>query len=143
MESAAMPVPHLLPHAAPFCPYSRLLLFGVRRIAVGGLNDAHAAHAFFTGFGLSYRRPLVLLRAFMAELARVSTRQLVVAPFCCSRASEDEHGLLSAIGTSAERADEAHDALSRLLHVRSCLGLTTSAQALAISFGDAGMPLQP
>lgn len=72
--------PVLLPHAAPASPYRRLLLFTIRRMAAGGIADAHAAHAIFTGFDLSYRRPLILLRALSAELSRVSALQLKVAP---------------------------------------------------------------
>lgn len=141
MNHATAPSAALLPHAAPACPYNRLLLFGIRRMAAGGINDAHAAHAFLTAFGLSYRRPLVLLRAFMAEVSRVSARRLMVAPFCCTRMSADERALLTAIGAANHRADQAHIGLCRLLHLRNCLGLTTSAEAVAQSFVDAGMPL--
>jgi hypothetical protein len=35
----------------------------------------------------------------------------------------------------------AHDALVETLAVRDCLGLLTSAQAVAASFADLGMPL--
>jgi len=139
MRSSAAPA--LLPHVAPSCPYSSLLLFGIRRMAAGGLSDAHAAHAFFTGFGLGYRRPLVLLRAFMAELSRVSVARLVVAPICCPRASEAEHLIITAVAQSPVDPDATHAALSSLLHVRECIGLITSAQAVAASFADLGMPL--
>src|SRR5881628_304358 len=84
------PSPELLPHAAPAHPYRRLLLFAVRRMAAGGIADAHAAYALFTGFGLGYRRPLILLRALMAEVSRVSAAQLKVAPCCCARMTRDE-----------------------------------------------------
>ena len=80
----------LLPHAAPASPYRRLLLFAIRRMAAGGIADAHAAHALFTGFGIGYRRPLILLRALMAEVSRVSTTRLSVAPCCCVRMTRDD-----------------------------------------------------
>ena len=131
----------MLPYAVPECPYSRLLLFGVRRIAAAGLNDAHATHAFFTGFGLSYRRPIILLRAFMAESARIASTRLMVAPCCCPRMTNAEYGLLSAILVANEEPGTAHEWLSTLLNVRDCLGLVTSAQAVAASFADNGMPL--
>src|ERR1700761_128514 len=92
-----LPSPALVPHAAPASPYRRLLLFAIRRMAAGGIADAHAAHAIFTGFGLGYRRPLVLLRALMAELSRVSTAKLTVAPCCCARMTRDEAMLLDLI----------------------------------------------
>lgn len=138
------PVSHaraMLPHQVPSCPYSRLLLFGIRRMAAGGLDDATASHAFFTGFGMGFRRPLILLRAFMAEAARVASTPLLVAPCCAGRATAAERSLLSAIARAPERPDLAHAELTRLFHVRDCLGLVTSAQAIAVSFHDHGMPL--
>ena len=140
---SATPAAELLPYPTPSSPYSRLLLFGMRRMAAGGIEDAHAAHAFFTGFGLGYRRPLVLTRALMAEVSRISAIRLVVAPCCCPRMSEAEHVLLGAVAGATADPQGSHDALSRLLHVRDCLGLVTSAQAVATSFADHGMPLPP
>jgi hypothetical protein len=138
---SAIPAAALLPHPTPISPYARLLLYGIRRMAAGGIDDAHAAHAFFTGFGLGYRRPLILTRALMAEVSRVSAIRLVVAPCCCPRMSEAEHRIIGAVASATTRPQETHDALARLLHVRDCLGLVTSAQAVAISFADQGMPL--
>lgn len=137
----AIPAAALLPHSTPISPYARLLLYGIRRMAAGGIDDAHAAHAFFTGFGLGYRRPLILTRALMAEVSRVSAIRLVVAPCCCPRMSEAEHVLIESVAGATARPQETHDALARLLHVRDCLGLVTSAQAVATSFADQGMPL--
>lgn len=131
----------LLPHAAPASPYRRLLLFALRRMAAGGIGDAHAAHAMLTGFGLGYRRPLVLLRALMSELSRVSTQTLRVAPCCCPRMTPDEALLLDLIGSAQSRPDLAHRAFTTMLHVKTCLGVLSSAQAVAAAFGDLGMPL--
>jgi hypothetical protein len=131
----------ILPYAVPASPYRRLLLFGLRRMAAGGINDAHAAHAFFTGFGLTYRRPLILLRALMAEVSRISTQRLTVAPCCCPRMTEDEALLIGIIATANGDPDSAHRALTRLLHVRTCLGALGSAQAVSAAFADCGMPL--
>lgn len=132
----------LLPHAAPASPYARLLLYGIRRMAAGGIADAHAAHAFLTGFGLGFRRPLMLLRAFMAEAARVSSTTLAVAPCCCARMTAAERTLLDAIAGAPDDPARAHTTLSELLRVRTCLGLVTSAQAVAAGFADNGMPLE-
>ena len=125
----------------PPCPYAGLLLYAMRRMAAGGLDDAFAAHALFTGFGARFRRPLVLLRAFMAEAARVSAAKVAVAPCCCRRMTEAEGVLLAAVASALERPEVTHDALRRLLRVHNCLGLVTSAQAVAAAFADAGMPL--
>lgn len=136
-----IPTDRMLPYAAPTCPYAQLLLFGIRRMAAGGLADAHAAHALFAGFGLGFRRPLVLLRAMMAEAARVSAKRLLVAPCCCPRITEDERVLLDAVASAVAEPGATHRALARMLHVHDCLGLVTSAQAVAASFADGGMPL--
>jgi hypothetical protein len=144
MESSMRPTEPstaLLPLAAPASPYRRLLLFAIRRMAAGGITDAHASHAIFTGFGLGYRRPLVLLRALMTELSRVSTATLTVAHCCCPRMTRDEAILLDLIAEAPLRPEEVHAALSGLLHVRSCLRALTSAEAVASAFADFGMPL--
>ena len=131
----------LLPHAAPVSPYRRLLLFAIRRMAAGGITDAHAAHAIFTGFGLGYRRPLVLLRALMLELSRVSSAQLKVAPCCCQRMTHDEAMLLDLIAEAPTRPRQVHQALGKLLHVHGCLAALSCAEAVANAFADLGMPL--
>ena len=138
---ASPPSLALLPHVAPASPYRRLLLFAVRRMAAAGLADAHAAHAIFTGFGMGYRRPLVLIRALMAELARVSTTRLTVAPCCCPRMTRDEAILLDVIAQAPMHRQTVHEALTGLLQVRYCLGVLSSAEAVAAAFADLGMPL--
>jgi len=107
----------------------------------GGIADAHAAHAIFTGFGRGYRRPLVLLRALMAELSRVSSAQLKVAPCCCPRMTSDEAMLVDLIAEAPLRPSEVHQALRDLLHVKACPGALSSAEAVASAFADLGMPL--
>ena len=59
-----------LPRPIPGGYGNRLFLFVMRRMATAGVNDAHAANAMLGAFGRSYRRPLVLMRAMMLELAR-------------------------------------------------------------------------
>ncbi|UAK26186.1 DUF6628 family protein [Sphingomonas nostoxanthinifaciens] len=142
MTERTIPTEALLPHAVPADPYARLLLFGIRRMAAGGIADAHAAHAFFTGFGLGYRRPLVLLRALMAEMSRVATTKVAVAPCCCPRMTRAERHLLDAIVQAGPAPAIAHATLTGLLKVHDCLGLVTSAQAVSISFADAGMTIK-
>jgi hypothetical protein len=119
----------------------RLLLFGIRRMAVGGLNDAHAAHAYITGFGMGYRRPLILLRALMAEISRVSQNRILVAPSCCLRVTSAEATIVAAVGAQPEEARHIHEMLRRMLGVEHCLGALSSAQALGQAFADLGRPL--
>lgn len=141
MQQPERAIAEILPQVAPACPNRRLLLFAIRRIASCGLNDAHATHAFFIAFGRSFRRPLVLLRALMAEVSRVSQTKVLIAPCCCPRLTEGEAALLAVIADANERPREAHDRLAQMLEVRNCLGALGSAQAVAVAFQDCGRPL--
>jgi len=131
----------LLPHAAPASPDLRLMLYGIRRMAAGGIGDAHAAHAFLVSCGLHYRRPLVLLRALVAEVARTGAARLAIGPCCCPRMSSSEGALLAAIGTARARPADAHRQLARLLQVPHCPTVVDCAQALSACFADLGRPL--
>ena len=140
--TATTDITSLLPTPLPACYNSRILLFAIRRMAAHGLNDAHAAHALLGWFGLGFRRPLVLLRALMAEVSRVSERRLAVAPCCCRRMTRSEAALIAAIQAAPADAAGTHDALRSLTGTRHCLGALSSAQALAQAFGDLGRPLE-
>lgn len=133
----------LLPHPAPRSDDLRLILFGIRRMAHGGLADAHAAHAFFTSFGVHYRRPLVLLRALMAEISHVAAVRLTIGPCCSPRLTASEHRMLEGIAAAAAPCDRAHGRFAALLHARSCETVVVHAQALAACFADLGRPLNP
>lgn len=127
----------LLPYAAPLSPARGLLLFAVRRMAAGGLRDAYAAHAVFTAFGLFYRRPLLLLRAFMAQVSAVSPRPLTVAPCCCARMTADEAMLLGLL-VSGEGARQTEECLFGSPDGNS---VAHAAAAVAVAFTDRGLPL--
>jgi hypothetical protein len=126
----------------PSCTNTRLLLFGVRRLAVGGLTDAFAVNALMAAFGMSFRRPLLLLRALMAEMARASQRQISVAPCRCGKITSNEAEILMIIGVANYRPRFAHARLCTLLGTDSALGALSSAQALAQAFADLGRPLE-
>lgn len=125
----------------PPCGAARLFLFAVRRMAAAGVDDAHAANALLATFGRRYRRPLVLLRAMMLELARVSDRKIMVAPCCCSRMTADEARLLLAIKDSDRNPAAAYEELSTLIASPAGLGALTCLQAVSQSFADLGHPL--
>jgi hypothetical protein len=131
----------LLPNRMPACDNRRLLLYVFRRIAANGLNDAHGAHAMLTMFGRSYRRPLVLLRAFAAEMSRVSSLRLTIAPCCCPRMTASEAAIVAAVTLAPSDPHAAHATLAALLGVRECIGALGSAQALGQAFADLGRPL--
>lgn len=140
--SVAAEIAKMLPHPRPATDAGQLLLFAIRRMAAGGLDDAHAAAALLTGFGKSYRRPLILTRALMAELARGATQPIVVAPCCCPRMTESEACLIAAIGDARADPRGAHIRLSILTGTRDCLGALTSAQAVSQALADLGRPLR-
>lgn len=131
----------ILPHPAPLSGNARLALFAMRQMAAAGLNDANAALALFMNLHGGYRRPLVLMRALMAEISRTSNRKLMVAPCCCARMTADEARLIKAIGSSLEQTDAANAAFQSLLDQPHCLGVVSTAQALAQAFADLGRPL--
>lgn len=131
----------LLPHPIPVEANARLLLFSMRRVAANGLDDAHAAHAMLCAFGMSFRRPLVLLRALMAEASRIAHRRILVAPCCCPRMTDAEATMLATIQLSRMDPNAAHRDMAALLGVHNCLGALSSAQALAQAFDDLGKPL--
>lgn len=126
-----------LPHTAG----SRLFLFVLRRMASAGVNDAHAANALLGSFGKSYRRPLILMRAMMLELSRVSQRKIMVAPCCCIRMTNDEACLTRAIGIGHSQPQAAYEDLATLLATPAVLGALTCAQAVAQSYADLGCPI--
>ena len=121
-------------------PYRRLLLFAIRRMAVGGINDACGARNL-TGFGLSYRRPLMLLRALTAEVSHVANATLRIAHCWCPRMTADESILLNSIAEAASRPHLSHGRLCGLLRVPTCQGVLASGEAVATAFIDLGMPL--
>lgn len=131
----------MLPAPMPADPAARLLLFCVRRMAIGGLADAHAAAAMLGIFGRSYRRPLVLLRALMAELARTAASPIVIAPPCCPRMTAAEGLLLSAVADATHDPVAAVEAMATILGREEPLGAYSSAEAVAGAFTDLGRPL--
>jgi hypothetical protein len=141
MQSDISPISILLPRAAPVLPDQRLLLYAIRRIGAHGLNDAHAVNAMLGTFGQSYRRPLILLRAFLAETARVSKLKVTIATCCCGRMTRDEIMLIDTLILALSDPHAAHQLLSTCLGTVDCVGALTSAQALNQAFGDLGRPL--
>lgn len=133
----------LLPHSAPDDDSgARILLQTVRRIGVGGLNDAYAASLMMGAFGISFRRPLILARALMAELARASHQPIMIAPSCCCRMTGGEAMLLRAAALATAHPGLAHDLLCNLCGIENGIGILSSAQALGQAFADLGRPIE-
>jgi hypothetical protein len=134
-------ISEILPHGAPPGDGARLLLHIIRRMGTGGINDAHAVNTLIGAFGLSFRRPLVLMRAMMAELSRASTRSILIAPACCGRMTGAESAIVGAVTHACESPAASHAALCMICGVPACLGLLSSAQAVAQAFADLGRPI--
>ncbi len=141
MSTSATTAIAALPHLMPACPNARLALFAMRRIGAHGLADARASHALFTGFGQSFRRPLVLIRALMADLAATSTGPIAIAPCCCPRMTSAEAAMLTILARVETAPDVARLLLSDLLGVRRADGVLASAAAVAMAFADEGRPV--
>jgi hypothetical protein len=141
MQNDTSPISILLPRPAPVLPDQRLLLYAIRRMGAHGLHDAHAANALLGTFGRSYRRPLILLRAFMAETARASKLSIQIAACCCGRMTRDEIMLIDTLVLAINDPRAAHQSLATCLGTVECVGALTSAQALNQAFADLGRPL--
>jgi hypothetical protein len=127
--------------AAPTHYGAKLLLFVIRRMALAGVNDAHAANAMLGAFGRSYRRPLVLTRATMLEIARTSARKIMVAPCCCARLTADEAGMMQAASLALTSPEQAYRIIADLTGGDHGLGAFTCLQAVAQAYSDLGRPL--
>jgi hypothetical protein len=119
----------------------RLVLRIVRRMAAHGLRDAQAALLAVEGFGQGFRRPLVLLRAFVAELAQCSHRRITVAPSCALRMTMDEARLIGVLATASHNPDCARAHLRTLADRHDVCHPLSAALAIASALDDLGRPL--
>lgn len=131
----------LLPHLAPDTFVSRLLLYTMRRMAVGGLHDAHASSALMGTFGLNHKRVQMFLRVFMAELARSSSRTITMAPCCCRRMTAHEDALVRIITSAGDQPKAMHAELSALLGTPDARAPLAAAIGLSDVLTDLGRPL--
>ncbi len=90
-----------LPVPFPSGETEQTVLVLLRRMAVHGLHDANATVLAIDRFGTGFRKPLVLLRCFLLELARASRRNIAIAPCCAPRMTRDEGLMIEAIGNPA------------------------------------------
>lgn len=104
----------LLPLPLPDNRIERSVLFAVRRMAAHGVRDVSAAWLILDLFSTNFRRPLVLLRAFMLELSHAATSPIRVAPCCATRMTEHEGLIMLTLFTASGDLASAEDALSRL-----------------------------
>jgi hypothetical protein len=130
-----------LPNPLPGCVNARIVLFVLRRMGAHGLGDAHAAQALLNVFGESFRRPLLLLRTFMADVAAASLCPISIAPNCCVRMTVAESAILTILARCEAAPETAQFLLADLLGTRRVNGVLASATAVASAFADAGRPI--
>ena len=130
-----------LPFAAPMVGTNPLLLYVVRRMGAHGLHDAAATYALLGVFGINYRRPMIMLRAFMAETARGADKKILIAACCCARMTIDEARLIEAIGTSLDDPRGASLLLRQTMGCNQDTGALSAAQAVCMAFEDLGRTL--
>ncbi len=87
------------------------MLFAFRRMAQHGLRDAVAAERMLERYGMHYRAPLVLLRAFVLELAQSAARTIAIGHCCMPRMTADEAAMLGVL----DAPQAAHGTLTSLM----------------------------
>ena len=132
---------HLLPLPAPEDRMQRLVLFAIRRMAAHGVRDAYAANLLFSNFGINFRRPLVLLRAFMIELSQTSKRTITIAPCCALRMTMDEGRIVGVLATAASNRFTAAKHLKELAGDSAISSPLSVAAAFNNALADLGRPL--
>ena len=125
----------------PSDPSARIVLFAFRRMGAHGLQDATATTLLMQAFGESFRRPLVLMRAMMADLAHAATCPITIAPCCCARMTVSETAILTILVRAESAPDSARLLLGDLIGVRRPDGVLASMTLLAQALADAGRPI--
>jgi hypothetical protein len=141
MRPAPSPIAETLPHPLPEAPEARLTLFAIRRMGAFGLGDAQTATVFVNAFGQAFRRPLVLMRTFMGEIAATASGPIAIAPCCCMRMTQAEHALLTILARAERHPESARLLLADLLGVRRVDAVLATAATVAGAFADIGHPL--
>jgi hypothetical protein len=131
----------LLPHELPEAPAARILLYAFRRMAAHGLHDAQAAQAILGAFGSRFQRPLIALRALVADLSANAGGPIRIAPCCCCRMTSAEAALLSVLGRAERQPETAHLLLADLAGLRRADALFATALLVAGAWADLGHPL--
>lgn len=131
----------LLPHRLPRHADARLALYVIRRMGAHGLGDARAAAALIAAFGPAFRRPLVLMRTLMTDIAGGATAPIAIAPCCCGRMTSAEAALVAILARAETAPDAARLLLADLLGTRAVDGVFASVAATAAAFADAGRPV--
>jgi len=132
---------HILPHPAPSDQPTRIVLIAARRMTAHGLYDASAALLMVQAFGIHFRKPLVLLRAFLMETSAAAAGDIRIAPCCLPRMTVQEGAMMAAIAHATARPALAATHLAHLIGQAAPGGLLVTAQALAMALTECGRPV--
>jgi hypothetical protein len=119
----------LLPLPLPEGRVDRIVLICIRRMAAHGIRDAQATLIAIDAFGVNFRRPLVLIRAYIVELAQISQRSIKIAPCCAMRMTRDEGLIIGALTLAGSDLAAADQKLTSLLG-NCCVGEPLSAAVM-------------
>lgn len=126
----------LLPLPLPDGRLERAVLFAVRRMAAHGLRDVGAAWLMLDLYSTGFRRPLVLLRAFMLELAHAAQAPIRFAPCCALRMTRDEGLIMHVLGIARGDLDGAEQALAELTGTASVFEPLSAAAVFGRALSD-------
>ena len=126
----------------PDDPVQRLVLRCLRRMAAHGIRDAQAGLWLIEQFGPGFRRPLVLLRAFVVELAQASDRIISIAPCCAMAMTLDEARMMEALSAAGLHEQTAAAELRRLTARPDISAPLSIAAALNTCLAELGRPLK-
>lgn len=132
----------LLPHELPEAPAARILLYAFRRMAGHGLHDAQAAQAMLGAFGRRFQRPLIALRALVADLSAHAAGPIRIAPCCCCRMTAAEAALLTALARVEHHPDSAHLLIADVVALRQADALVAAAALVAGAWAEMGHPIE-
>jgi hypothetical protein len=76
-------------------------------------------------------------------MSTMATGPVQIAPWCCPRMTASEATLVGALGKVRTNPQAAALLLADLIGVRDATGLLPTAHALAQSFADLALPLEP
>jgi hypothetical protein len=129
-----------LPVPMPHDRTTRTILFALRRMAIHGVRDASACWLMLDLFSTGFRRPLVLLRAFMLELSHASRGPIRLAPCCTPRMTEDESLILRILFGATNDLGAAEDLLVELTRNPGVSEPLSAAAAFGRSLSSAAIP---
>lgn len=119
----------------------RLFLLLLRRMVMFGINDATCASVLITAGGTAWRKPLMMMRALVMEVARHSHRKISINPPCAIRTSRDEQAMLRILTVGKADPARSHRDTAVLLGRVDSLSPLGCFYAVADAFSDIGLPL--